>query len=118
MPIPADIAVAEILREIEFVTRLLANFANADALAADDVASRAAERSLEIISECSRHIDDDLKANQPTIPWRDVAHIGNIIRHEYFRVDTAVIFATVRDDLPPLREALMVIRKLLEQRRS
>jgi len=38
---------------------------------------RAVEREIEIISEASRRIPDDLKQSEPTIPWRDMAGIGN-----------------------------------------
>jgi hypothetical protein len=34
---------------------------------------RAVERGLEIMSEASRHIPDDLKALAPDIPWRQIA---------------------------------------------
>ena len=37
-----------------------------------------AERGIEIVSEASRHLPDDLKARHPDIPWRKVAGIGNI----------------------------------------
>ncbi|MBV8473790.1 MAG: DUF86 domain-containing protein, partial [Hyphomicrobiales bacterium] len=44
------------------------------------------ERGVEIISEASRHLDDDLKLRRPQIPWSKVAGIGNILRHAYDHV--------------------------------
>jgi hypothetical protein len=41
------------------------------------------ERGVEIISEASRHLSDELKARHPRIPWGKVAGIGNILRHNY-----------------------------------
>ena len=41
------------------------------------------ERAIEIISEASRHIPDDMKATAPEIPWRQIAGIGNVLRHDY-----------------------------------
>jgi len=35
------------------------------------------ERGIEIISEASRHLSDELKARHPQIPWPKVAGIGN-----------------------------------------
>jgi len=53
-----------------------------------DAATRAAfERFLEILSEASRHIPEDLKNEFSDIPWRQVADIGNFIRHVYHKID-------------------------------
>ncbi len=41
------------------------------------------ERGIEIISEASRHIPEHLKATEPEIPWRQIAGIGNVLRHGY-----------------------------------
>jgi uncharacterized protein with HEPN domain len=38
-------------------------------------------RSLEIISEASRRLSDELKARHPGIPWREMAAAGNFYRH-------------------------------------
>ena len=60
------------------------------------------ERGVEIISEASRRLPSDLKARHPEIPWRKVAGIGNVLRHNYESIAAQVMWALVRDDLPPL----------------
>ena len=60
------------------------------------------ERGIEIISEASRHLSDELKARHPEIPWPKVAGIGNVLRHEYEHVAHDVLWHVVRNDLPPL----------------
>ena len=40
------------------------------------------ERGIEIISEASRYLPDELKARHPQMPWQDVAGIGNVLRHD------------------------------------
>ena len=60
------------------------------------------ERGIEILSEASRHIPEDVKARQTGIPWTKVAAIGNILRHAYDRIAPDILWKLARDDLPPL----------------
>lgn len=60
------------------------------------------ERGIEIISEASRRLPDEMKARHPGIPWPKVAGIGNILRHDYEHVAHDVLWHVVRDDLPTL----------------
>ena len=63
------------------------------------------ERGIEIISEASRHIGDDLKARRPEIPWPKVAGIGNVIRHNYERVAHDVLWHLVNTTCPCSRRS-------------
>jgi uncharacterized protein with HEPN domain len=62
------------------------------------------ERGVEIISEASRYLPDDLKARHPEIPWPKVAGIGNVLRHNYEGISASIMWALGRDDLPPLEK--------------
>ena len=63
------------------------------------------ERGIEIVSEASRHLGDDLNARHPEIPWPKVAGIGNVLRHEYERIAPDILWRLVQDDLMPLEKA-------------
>jgi uncharacterized protein with HEPN domain len=77
-----------------------------EAFAADPRTVYAVTRCLEIISEASRRLPDDLKARHPSIAWRDMAGAGNIYRHDYEEVAAQHVWDTVQIDLPPLRAAI------------
>jgi uncharacterized protein with HEPN domain len=67
----------------------------------------ALERYLEIISEASRHIPDAWrKQDGASIPWRDIANVGNIIRHVYMHVDLRIMWNIYENDLEPLKTAI------------
>ncbi len=65
---------------------------------------RIVERSVEIISEASRRLPNDLKERHPEIPWRKVAGIGNILRHDYEHVIPDGLWKLAHDDLPQLEK--------------
>jgi uncharacterized protein with HEPN domain len=75
----------------------------------------AVERGIEIISEASRHLPRELKSPHKEVRWKDIAGIGNVLRHEYQRVDGQIIWKAVKDDLAPLKEALLKLKASLEQ---
>ena len=79
---------------------------------AQDVFMRlAVERLLEVISEASRSIPDDVKANNPSINWRGLADLGNWLRHAYHQTDADLLWDMIKDDLPPLEIFIRTIAK-------
>jgi uncharacterized protein with HEPN domain len=99
---------------IEKVGRFLegksfSDFAN-DALVHDAVV-----RNLEIISEASRHITEELKAEVPEVPWRKVADMGNWLRHAYEKTEDAILWETIQSGLPALDAA---VKRLLARHGS
>jgi uncharacterized protein with HEPN domain len=83
---------------------------------ADWLLQRGIERAVEIISEASRKIPPEMQAAHPEIPWRDVATIGNLLRHEYHSISSKIIWAVVQEDLPVLKIAILALRGSLERR--
>lgn len=68
------------------------------------------QRAIEIISEASRAIPDELKRLRPEIPWLQIRDIGNVLRHEYQGLSNPIIWRVVTDELPPLKAAIEAIR--------
>jgi uncharacterized protein with HEPN domain len=63
-------------------------------------------RCLEIISEASRRLLDELKARHPHIPWREMAAAGNFYRHKYENVLPRRVWKMLQQDLPLLRAVI------------
>lgn len=66
----------------------------------------AVERYLERLSEASRHIPQELKDKHPTIDWRGVADIGNVLRHAYDQVSDRRVWEAATEDVPPVKAAI------------
>ena len=74
------------------------------------------QRAIDIISEASRRIPDELKATRPEIEWRSIASIGNFLRHEYHSISDKVIWDVVQVDLPDLKIAIDAIAAALNDK--
>jgi uncharacterized protein with HEPN domain len=63
-------------------------------------------RALEVIGEAARHIPGTLRAEYPGVPWEDMVGMRSKLIHDYFGVDLKVVWRTVQEDLPLLRDAV------------
>ena len=79
---------------------------NRAAFYADTRTIFAVTRCLEIISEASRRLPEELKARNPSIAWTKMAAAGNVYRHDYEDVAARYVWDTVQLALPPLREVI------------
>lgn len=104
----------DILDAIAEIERFTAGISFAQYVA-DALVRRAVERSIEIVSEASRHLPESLKENHPSVPWRQVADIGNVLRHAYDRLNDRRVWAVVTDDLAPLRDAVRSMVRAIEE---
>ena len=104
---PVDTALRDILHHIDLAANFAAGFDRASFK--DDIRTvYAVTRCLEIISEASRRLPDDLKARHPAIAWKQMAGAGNVYRHDYEDVAAEFVWETVGRALPPLRGVIEV----------
>jgi uncharacterized protein with HEPN domain len=86
-----------------------------DSFAGDRKTLYAITRALEIISEATKRLPEELKA-LPEIDWVAVAAAGNIYRHEYENIDEKLIWHTVQQDLNALQKiAVIELERLLSR---
>ena len=89
-----------------------------DDLYADPDVRAAFERYLEVASEASRHIPEDLKTQYgPDIPWRKVADLGNVLRHTYHKSDVRNLWDIYVNDLDALDRAVSAMIDVEDQSR-
>src|SRR4030095_2900948 len=108
------IRLSDIREEIAGI-RALTRDANAESFAASWAMKRAVEHALLIIAEAGKHIADKLKATRPEVPWQKIHGLGNMLRHEYRRIDPDILWSVVTDHLDELDNAAAA---LLEQSRE
>jgi uncharacterized protein with HEPN domain len=98
-------ALRDILDHIDLATRFIEGF-DRNTFKADVRSIYAVTRCLEIISEASWRLPDELKARHPNISWKQMAAAGNVYRHDYEDVAAQFVRDTVRQALPPLRTVI------------
>ena len=70
-----------------------------------DLLDIAAIRLLAIgeeIKKIEKRTEGKLLTQYPSIEWKDVMGMRDFIAHAYFRIDAAVIFDTLQNNVPPL----------------
>ena len=67
---------------------------------------------LQIIGEASSAIDRAWREAHPSVDWAAIIGMRQILVHRYWRVDLDVVWATIANDIPPLRDQ---VEQLLEQ---
>ena len=75
----------------------------------NSMAHDAVVRQMEIIGEAARNISDEYQRKHPKLPWAKMIGIRNKIIHEYFNINYAIVWDTVKDDLPVLSKSIKKI---------
>jgi len=104
-----------IRRAAEYVERL----GSASAFRQSQRDQDAVIRNIEIIGEAARHIQKnapEFVTAHPDLPWVEMRGMRNKMIHDYFDVDANVVWSTVKDDLPRLKQQIDDLLK--EQRGS
>jgi uncharacterized protein with HEPN domain len=79
--------------------------------AADRMRQSAVIREFEIIGEAVGKLPDDLKRETPGVAWQDIKDFRNLLIHEYFGVDLAIVWHVVQNDLPELIRQAELLRQ-------
>ena len=71
-------------------------------------------KQLEIIGEASNHITSETKEKFSSVAWAQIIGMRNVFVHEYFGVDTELVWEIIRNDLPELKKKVIEIIKLVD----
>ena len=63
-------------------------------------------RLLEIVGEAAANVSEGFRSEHPEIQWGAIVGMRNRLVHAYSDVSLDIVWSTVRDDIPPLIEAL------------
>lgn len=102
-----------ILDECNFVLKVTKGKTSEETFA-DETISRAIVRSLEIMGEATKRLDDDFKFKHPHIEWKKIAATRDVMIHDYFGIDYDIVWSIITEKLPDLEHFLEEIIKASE----
>jgi uncharacterized protein with HEPN domain len=66
-------------------------------------------RNLEVIGEASKSIPEEIADSYPDISWKSMIVLRNILIHEYFGVDSEIVWEIIKSDLPKTKPFIIQI---------
>jgi uncharacterized protein with HEPN domain len=103
-----------ILAEIDGVAHAL-DGRTRNEIAGNYLYERMIERAVQIVSEATKHLPKDLRQRHDHVAWQDIVNIGNLLRHEYYRIDGATMSIIAFSHLPTLRPTIVAMIEELSE---
>jgi uncharacterized protein with HEPN domain len=66
-------------------------------------------RNLEVLGEACKRIPEDIRAQHPQVPWREIAGFRDVLAHAYFGIDEDLLWDVVSNKVPLLLTQLEVM---------
>jgi len=82
------------------------------AFARNELVYDAVLRNPGVLGEAAKKVPDSVRARYPSVEWRAIAGLGDVLAHAYFALDDATLWDIVAHKVPALAEAL---RRILEE---
>ena len=73
-------------------------------------------RNFEIVGEATKKLPDDLKTRYPSIAWKQVAGLRDVIAHGYFHIDYEILWGIITNTLPKFKTEVTKIKKTEQQK--
>jgi uncharacterized protein with HEPN domain len=99
-----SVYINQILDGISKIESFVSDMAR-DVFNEDQKTQSAVIMQLMLIGEISKKISDNTKATID-LPWKDIAGFRDMAIHNYFAVDLDIVWNTIQEDIPILKEKL------------
>ncbi len=97
------------VRIVEYTTGL-----NREQVFSDPMRFDGVLHNFHVIGEAVKRLPDELRADHPDIPWKDIAGMRDYIAHAYFVLDLDILWKGIQEDIPTLLEKVKLLISDLE----
>jgi uncharacterized protein with HEPN domain len=77
----------------------------------DNLRADGVVRNLEIIGEAVKNVPANVRDRYPSVEWKKIAGLRDILAHEYFGIDMDIIWDIIKTKLPILKREISRISK-------
>jgi len=95
----------DILKAIEKIESYVKN-TDIKTFSREDMRHDAVIRQLEIIGEAVKRLSNEFASKNPSFPIKEAINMRNFLLHGYDDVDLEVVWKTVKEDIPILKQSL------------
>lgn len=101
MPRDSKVYLEDVVAAAEKIRRYVSDLTE-EQFSVNDLVVDAVARNLEVIGEAVKHVPDHVRGRCPEIEWKKIAGLRDILIHQYFGMNLAIIWEIVRDKVPEL----------------
>lgn len=87
-----------------------------DVFESDELIQNWILRHIQIIGEAAQGVSAELKSAHPEVEWGSIAGMRNVLVHDYFGINTELVWDTVANDLPDLKTKIGIILKSIDEK--
>ena len=102
----ATLYLRDIIESIEQCERYIARSTKQNFLSNDQMQD-AVIRRLEIIGEAAAQASETVRAKMPSVEWRKIVALRNVLIHEYAGVDIEQVWVVCKKQLGPLKKEIL-----------
>ena len=108
-----ELLVHRIIKLLEMINEVMDDLSDKtlESFQKSNLYMRAVSFSMMQIGETMNKLESILRADYPDVPWKHARDLRNLIVHDYGKVDAETVFFIVKNDLPELKEAFIVIKE-------
>lgn len=95
-----------ILGAIEKVQEYTQNVESAEKLDADSMRKHATTYNLQVIGEAVYKLTAEFRNAHPNTPWAIIEKSRHVLVHDYYQIDTSILWNIIHEDLEPLKSQI------------